>query len=361
MDIDRYIANNNPDWARLARLTSDAGRSASKVKLEAEEVDELLSLYQRAGSSLTHVRAKHRDPQVTHYLSSLLTDSRSLIYARRSRVSVALGTLASRMPAAVYRMRRSIAVAATLFLVLSFAIGIFLAHNRQALDTVIPRFEQQQIAESEFANYYQSMNPGVFSAAVQANNIKVALIAIASGPGLAIFPTYVLWGNALNVGAVGAVMHVEDKASTFWGLILPHGLLEITAVLIAAGAGLHLGMTVVRPGNRSRGAALAEEGRQALYVALLVTIALLIAGFLEAFVTPSGLHPFVTVAIGFAAEIALLAVCFVVGKERYHRLEEADRAHLAGTTGRSVLATTWEQIGVQVDQLTAAQAPPATQ
>lgn len=355
MDIDRYIAANNPDWDRLARLTSDAGRSASKVQLKAEEVDELLSLYQRAGSSLTHVRAKHRDPQVTQYLSSLLTDSRSLIYARKARVGVALGSLASRVPAAVYRMRRSIAVAAVLFLGLSTALGVFFAHNQAALDTVIDPIEQHEIAKSQFVNYYQSMNPGVFSASVQSNNIKVALTTIASGPGLGVYPTYILWENALNVGAVGAVMHNADKASTFWGLILPHGMLEITAIIIAAGAGLHLGMTVIRPGNRSRGAALAEEGRQALYVALLVTVALLVAGFIEAFITPSGLPALVAIAVGLAAEVGLLALCFVVGRERFAHLESADQAHLSGTTGRSVLANTWETIGLQVDQLTAAQ------
>jgi uncharacterized membrane protein SpoIIM required for sporulation len=109
----------------------------------------------------------------------------------------------------------------------------------------------------------------------------------------------------------------------FFGLITPHGLLELTAVFVAAGTGLRLGWTVVDPGPRPRGEALAEQGRAAVGMALGLAGVLLVSGVIEAFVTPSGLPTWARVAIGVVAEVAFLAYVWTYGR----------RAALAGETG----------------------------
>ena len=72
-----------------------------------------------------------------------------------------------------------------------------------------------------------------------------------------------LFENAANVGVQGGLMFAHGKGGLFFSLILPHGMLELTAVFLAAAAGLRLGWTVIDPGPRPRGQALAEEGRSA--------------------------------------------------------------------------------------------------
>ena len=59
---------------------------------------------------------------------------------------------------------------------------------------------------------------------------------------------YILWQNAANVGVTGGLMVAYGKGDVFFGLITPHGLLELTAVFLAAAAGMRLGWTVVAPG-----------------------------------------------------------------------------------------------------------------
>jgi uncharacterized membrane protein SpoIIM required for sporulation len=134
---------------------------------------------------------------------------------------------------------------------------------------------------------------------------------------------WVLLQNALNIGLVGGLMAANDRLDLFFGLILPHGLLELTAVFVAAGTGLRLFWAWVEPGARPRLRALGEEGRAAAAVVLGLVVVLAVSGVIEAFVTPSGLPTWARIAIGVVAELLFLAYVFTLGR----------RAALAGETG----------------------------
>ena len=84
-------------------------------------------------------------------------------------------------------------------------------------------------------------------------------------------------------------MMANDRTSLFFGLILPHGLLELTAVFVAAAVGLRLFWSWVEPGPRTRLQAFAAEGRTAVAIAIGLVVVLLVSGVIEGFVTPSGL------------------------------------------------------------------------
>ncbi|MDP9182169.1 MAG: stage II sporulation protein M, partial [Actinomycetota bacterium] len=147
---------------------------------------------------------------------------------------------------------------------------------------------------------------------------------------------YLLYTNALNVGIVGGVMAAHDRTGLFFGLILPHGLLELTTVFVAAGLGLKLGWTVIDPGRRPRAQALAEEGRALLIGSAGLALMLLISGVIEAFVTPSPLPTWARIGIGVLAESAfLVVVVFVLGRRAVHAgvtgdLESGDTLPYAG-------------------------------
>ena len=105
---------------------------------------------------------------------------------------------------------------------------------------------------------------------------------------------------------MAGLFHAAGQAPKFLGLILPHGLLELTAVCVAGAAGLRLGWTIIDPGDRPRGVALAEEARQAMVIVLGLVVVFAAAGIIEGFVTGSALPTFVRVGIGVAAEVGFL-------------------------------------------------------
>jgi uncharacterized membrane protein SpoIIM required for sporulation len=305
MDIDRFIASNQPAWDRLAALSVRA--SGRKVReLDRDEVDELVGLYQKASGDLATARTTYAEPGLVVRLTHVVANANAAIYGRRSRAGVALRRffLAS-FPAAVWLSRRSIAAAAACMLVPAIALGVWVANSDAALDVAIPEETQEALVATEFEDYYSSAPAGQFSTLVMFNNIRVSFMAFALG--VFLLPAiYVLYLNGENLGVQGGLFVFEDQAGHFFGLILPHGLLELTAIFIAAGAGLQMGWALVAPGDRTRGTALAEEGRRSVGLVLGTVLAFVVAGVIEGFVTPAPIPTLVRVAVGVAVEGAFL-------------------------------------------------------
>ncbi|WP_051406760.1 stage II sporulation protein M [Nocardia sp. CNY236] len=136
-----------------------------------------------------------------------------------------------------------------------------------------------------------------------------------------IVPTvYVLYLNALNLGVTAGLMADAGRIDAYLGFILPHGMLEMTAILVGGGVGLKLGWTLIDPGRLSRSEALAKIGRSAAIVSAGLVGMLLISGLIEGFVTPSSLPLWARLATGFVAEATFLLYVFGLGRRA--KLEE---------------------------------------
>jgi uncharacterized membrane protein SpoIIM required for sporulation len=257
-------------------------------------------------------------------LSTLVARARSVVASGRQAAWRDVARfLKVDFPAVCYRTRWWWGGAAAGFLLVAFGIGAFVAVSPAAQLAVAPPEVVQQLVTEDFEDYYSSAPAQDFAAQVATNNAYVAAQAILFGVLLGLPVVYVLFLNAANVGVAGGLMAANDRADLFFGLILPHGLLELTAVFVACGLGLKLGWTVVDPGARTRTRALAEEGRALVTGALGLALVLLVSGLVEAFVTPSGLPTAVRIAIGAGVLGLFLLWVFVPGR----------RAVRAGATG----------------------------
>lgn len=313
MDIDRYIAQNEASWRRLAELSNRARRKVSS--LGPGELDELIGLYQRCSAQLSYVRTSYRDPILTARLTRLVASASGVIYGKRSRSLRTLGTFFTlTFPAAVWHHRRPIYAATALFFVPAILIAVWLLNDPVALDASGSPSERSFYVEQQFEQYYSEQPSAQFFTGVTTNNIQVGFLAFALG-GLACIPgAAILAANGANVGQAAAWMISEGDALRFWGLILPHGALELTAICIAGGAGLALGWSWIAPGDRTRGRAFTEEGRRAVVIVLGVTATFVVAGLIEGFVTGSGLPPLARVVIGLGAWGAFIGYLVVQGR-----------------------------------------------
>jgi uncharacterized membrane protein SpoIIM required for sporulation len=130
---------------------------------------------------------------------------------------------------------------------------------------------------------------------------------------------YLLFNNIANLSILGSLMIRHHRGQLFWGLILPHGLLELTVVFVAGGVGLRLFWSWIEPGALTRTQSIAREGRTAGTVSLGLACLLAVSGFIEAFVTPSGLPTWARVGIGVTAELAFFAYVFILGRQAHQR------------------------------------------
>jgi len=317
VDLDAFVDQHAGQWRRLEQLSAQRRRSPA-------EADELVDLYQRTSTDLALVQSRMPDPATSARLSGLLARSRSaVIGGARRRGWAALGHgVTVDFPAAVYLARHWWMGVAAANVVVSGAMMLYLRDHPERLSRVISSAQLRQLVDHDFRDYYSAHPAQSFAAQVWTNNAVVAAICLFLGITL-VGVLWVLWQNAVNLGVVGGAMLGAGKANVFFGLILPHGLLELTAVFIAGGVGLRTGWAWIAPGARPRAQALAAAGRATAVVAIGLVGVLAVSGAIEAFVTPSPLPTAARIGIGAAVEVAFLTYVVVLGR----------RAARAGETG----------------------------
>ncbi len=322
VDIGPYIVRHAREWDRLSELVNRPG--LRRQRLTGEQVDELVELYQRVATQLTVIRSSHSDPVLEARLSSLVGQARGLITGAATPAWQLVGRFFTMVfPAAVYRARWSwIAVG-----VLSMALIAFFAWRvinvPDLAQTLVDPAKVKQLVEHDFADYY-SQNPATdFAFEIWANNAKVTAAALIMG--ILILPLLVvLYSNMENTGVIAGYMISYGRSDVLFGLLLPHGMLELTCVFVAAGCGLRLAGAWIAPGPRSRGRAIAEEGRAVGAVALGLALVLGVSGLIEAFVTPSPLPTWARVTIGAIAWLAFMTYVFTLGRSAVRHGETGD-------------------------------------
>ena len=183
--------------------------------------------------------------------------------------------------------------------------------------------ELRTYADQEFAAYYSNYPSQSFAAQVWTNNAWIAAQCVALGI-TGFWPVMVLVQNAVAVGAAGAKMALHGGLDVFFQLILPHGLMELTAIFVAGAAGLKIFWTLIDPGGRPRSRALAEEARALFTVALGLVGVLGVSGLVEGFVTPSGLPWWLKIAIGALVLMAFWVYVLVLGRRAVRVGETGD-------------------------------------
>jgi uncharacterized membrane protein SpoIIM required for sporulation len=324
VDVEAFVSVHQPQWDRLNRLVRNQRR------LNGAEADELVSLYQRVGTHLSALRAAGADPLTIGRLSGLIADARGAVTGAQAPVwrDISRYFLVS-FPAALYASRRWwLSIGLAFYLVAGWIAWRIIVHP-EVLSSVATPGEIQQIVDEDFANYYSNNPAQDFALRVWLNNATLSAAVLALG--IVLVPSVlVLWDNAVNLGVMAGIMIGHDKSDVFFGLITPHGLLELTAVFVAGAAGLRLGWAWVVPGPRTRLQALARTGRATIAMAIGLTVVLLVSGLIEAMVTPAPAPTWLRVGIGVAAEVAFLAYVWTLGRRavragEYGDVEAVDR------------------------------------
>lgn len=319
MDVDAFVVAHRGTWDRLEALVK------RRRSLTGAEIDELVDLYQRVSTHLSMVRSASTDGVLVGRLSGLVAQARAAVTGAHAPLwSEFTRFWTVSFPVGAYRTWRWWAGSAVAFFVVAVIVGAWVAHTPEVQATIGTPSDIEQMVNHDFADYYSDHPAGSFALRVWTNNWWVAAQCIVYAIVLGIPIPYVLFENAANLGVAGGLMFGAGKGDVFLGLLTPHGLLELTAVLLAGAVGMRLGWSVVSPGDRPRGQVLAERGRAVVAVAVGLIPVLFVSGLIEAFVTPSPLPTFGRIAIGVAAEAAFLAYVIHFGRKAASAGETGD-------------------------------------
>ena len=253
MDLDAYVLTHSADWRRLDEL---AGRRS----LSGAESDELVELYQRVATHLSVVRTSAPDAGLIAHLSSVLARARQRTVGTRATTWRGVRDFfTQRFPAALYRLRWWWLGTLAANVVVIGVMMWWLLGNPSVEQSLLTPDEVDQLVRNDFEGYYSEYAASHFAAQVWINNAWVAALCIALGI-LGAPVIWLLFQNIANLAIIGSIMTRHDHAGHFWGLILPHGLLELTAVFVAGGVGLRLFWSWIEPGPLTRAPVAGPRG-----------------------------------------------------------------------------------------------------
>ncbi len=316
--MNRFITERKDNWQRLEDLLSILEFSGLRG-LSRAEVREFGELYRRAAADLAIARAETRDPKLINYLNSLVIRAHGKIYrADGSGVNMVWEFFARDFPNTFRRTWRYTFLAFAVFTV----CGVFsfvLCYNDYNFADVLGLSDIRLAAQSDM-KWWLRLNEAnqIGSTEILTNNILVSFLAFAYGAFFGIGTLYIMFNNGLMIGGVLGVCYKTDPAfgNALVEFMIGHGVIELSCIFIAGGAGMLIGYSLINPGNLTRAEALKKNGIDAARLAIGCAILLVIAGIIEGFLSPSNLPAYVKYGTGILTGTAMFSYLLLVGREQ---------------------------------------------
>jgi uncharacterized membrane protein SpoIIM required for sporulation len=304
MNVKQFIKQHRDQWKELEQLVTELHK---KRNITGKNLETFNTLYQKAAQHLSYSQTYFPNEEVTAYLNGLVSKSHNLLY--KDQISSWKQTkdfFGHKFIALLAGQWKFVVLAMVLFII--GGLGSFFAVLQDPLNiyTVLPVEMAQSFDPESLGAHDGEVDAPFMSATIMTNNIQVAILAFAGGITFGLLTVYVLIYNGIIVGAIAALFWHHGKTYEFWAYIVPHGMIELTAIFIAGGAGLLMGYKLFVPGEYSRGYQLKKNAKRSVQL-LLGTIPLfIIAGIIEGFITPAAISLETKYMVAFITVIGLL-------------------------------------------------------
>jgi len=316
--IDKFINQRKNAWQRLEELLNLLD-GASLRRLNREEVRELGRIYRRTSSDLAIARAESRDPRLINYLNSLVIRAHGRIYRADAQGGKKIRNFFAReLPQTFRRTWRYTALSFSvfaLFATLSF-VATKLDPEFSELVGVNPALREIYIETK--THWWEQLNEEgnqIGAANIMQNNIRVTIMTFALGAMLGLGTIYYLAFNGANIASVLALTYRAGFGNDLVTFMVGHGVIELSCIFIAGGAGLLIGSAMVLPGDLSRADALKTRGMEAVRLMMGVAVLLVIAAIIEGFISPAPINPRFKFGIGAITGVALYSYLLFAGRE----------------------------------------------
>lgn len=313
-------------WRELEELVSRVEKKGVRA-LAAAELARLPMLYRSALSSLSVARSISLDRNVVDYLESLTGRSYFCVYGTKRHLRDAIGDFFThRFPASVRRFRWHIAVAGLALFLGALTAGVLVAGDQDKFYTFVSADYAQErgpaSSTSELRDILYDDGGGAverltsFATFLFTHNARIGMLSFAVGfiAGVPVF--LLMFLNGLTLGAFAALYHGRGLSVDFWGWVLPHGVTELSAIVLCGGGGLALAHALVFPGRHTRLRNLAIVGRDAAVLVLGAVFMLLCAGLIEGIFRQSVQSVPVRYAVALTTAVLWLFYFVRVGRGR---------------------------------------------
>ena len=332
MTTTRFLETRGPAWDRLEAILTAAGRKGVAA-LREEQLHELTRLYPAVAVDVARARMLELDANTQQRINHLAIRAHGLLYMRKRGRPLAamLRFLGRDYPRLFRRLWVYVAAAGAILLVSGLGAYATARIRPSTAHLFVPGALEMpgtegEVTSEDISERFRVIPSPPLAAGIITNNISVAFNAFALGITAGIGTCFLLLFNGMMLG--GFIAHFDNHGLLIplMHFLVPHGVLEIFAIVVAAGAGLRMGGSLAVPGRLTRGASLRRGAKEAVLLVLGTVPMFAVAGVIEGFVTPSHATGTVKVTVGLlAGGLAMVYVC-LVGRGRDRDVEATPAA-----------------------------------
>lgn len=320
MTAAQFLETRGPAWTRFEDMLGKTARGLSG--LSEDELHELVDAYPSIVVDVARARMYKLSPETQQRVNRLAIAAHGLLYRKPSRRPwKTVGRFVAQDYPRLFRELWVYMVLATAIFLIAGTGAFVVTQIRPSTaylfvpgDLDLPDGRIEVTAE-DISERFRRMPQPPMAAGIITNNISVAFNAFALGMTAGVGTCYLVLFNAMMVGGIAGHFVNHGLTFEFCSFIAPHGCLEILTILIAAAAGMRLGLSIVLPGSLTRKASLRAGAAQAVLLVLGTVPMFVLAGLIEGFITPSHLPGELKIGLGIAVAAGAMAYLLFVGRE----------------------------------------------
>lgn len=312
----RWLEKRKPHWDKLEKLLDQSAKGGLK-SLSRSDLQELSLAYRQIAADLAAIREDPASVHFARYINQLLVRAHNTIYSGRRASPKALFFFFWDTYPVTFRRNLKHCLLATSIFAVAGLVGAILTYQNP--DFKVKLLGPQMVDTIQKREMWTHSIVGIkplASSAIMTNNMSVGFTTFALGITAGLGTIYMMAFNGLLIGVIGMACWLSGMSLQLWSFVAPHGVLELPAIFIAGGAGLRIAQGLLFPGVLSRKDSLAKAGQEAVQLVLGTIPILIIAGLIEAFVSPTVLPVPLKFSMAAALFVLLNVYLFGMGRSR---------------------------------------------
>ncbi|MBI1177335.1 stage II sporulation protein M [bacterium] len=292
IDLERFVVQERPHWTRLEQMLSkfEQGRVRNP---SLDDLKEFHYLYERTAAGLARIATFSSERELREYLEHLVSRAYTEIHSTREkphRLSP-IDWFFKTLPQTFRRQIRAFWLAVAVLVAGAIFGGVLVSIDPDAKEIMLPFSHllgdpKERVAKEEAGGTTDRLSgaKSSFAASLMQNNIRVSILAMALGMTFGTGTLIVLFYNGIILGAVVVDYVAAGETVFLLGWLLPHGAVEIPAILVGAQSGLVLARALIGRGDRDpMGVRMRKVSNDLMTLMFGVALMLIWAGLIEAF------------------------------------------------------------------------------
>ncbi len=320
-----FIKNNIDRWKAVEQLIAEKNQANRSP-------DELADVYINLSDDYAFAKTHYPNSKATQYINQLVVNLHQKIYKNKKEKTNRLVTFWQyELPLEIFKHRAKLLYSLIFFLTFALIGAVSEANESDFASLILGesyvRMTKENIKKGDPMAVYKGMEESTMFMAITLNNVRVSFYAFVAGIFISIGTVFILMMNGIMVGCFQYFFYkhgvLTESVLTIW----IHGTLEISAIVIAGGAGLVLGNSILFPKTYSRIVSFRAGFKSGLKIVTGLVPVFITAGFLEGYVTRHTDMPLYLSLIIILGSLAYIVWYFIIYPRKINTLYNKTITH----------------------------------